>query len=66
MPTQWEYKLEELSPEAATFAQHLNDENAEGWELVTGVAAGGDGGGSLQHLVFRRELTNPTWDQQGY
>ena len=27
MPTQWEYKLEELSSDVATVTQHLNDES---------------------------------------
>lgn len=64
MPKQLEYKLEELSPETATFAQYLNEESAEGWELVTVVEVDGDVvGQSRQRLVFRRELANPTWEQ---
>ena len=62
MANQWEYKVEELAPEAGTFAQHLNDEGGEGWELVTAVELGADDVGR-SHLVFRRELTNPTWEQ---
>ena len=61
MANQWEYKVEELAPEAGTFAQHLNDEGGEGWELVTAVELGADDVGR-SHLVFRRELTNPTWE----
>lgn len=61
MASQWEYKLEELDPDAGTFAQHLNDEGGEGWELVTVVDV--DAGRSMQHLVFRRELAVPTWDR---
>jgi hypothetical protein len=60
MATQWEYKLEE-SPGTDEFAQYLNDESGEGWDLVTVID--GDGGGSMNRLVFRREITNPTWDQ---
>ena len=63
MATQWEYKVEEVAPEAGTFAQFLNDEGGEGWELVT-VAELGVDDASRSHLVFRRELANPTWDQQ--
>ncbi len=59
MATQWEYKLEE-SP-TTDFAQFLNDESGEGWDLVTVIA--GDGGASINRLVFRREVTNPTWAQ---
>jgi hypothetical protein len=66
MANQLEYKLEELSPDSATLAQYLNDESAEGWELVSVVEVDGDDvGRSLQHLVFRREQTNPTWEQPG-
>jgi hypothetical protein len=61
MATQWEYKLEELGPEARTFAQELNDESGEGWELVTVVELGVDDVGR-SHAVFRRELANPTWE----
>ena len=43
------------------FAQFLNDESGEGWDLVTVIA--GDGGASINRLVFRREVTNPTWAQ---
>jgi hypothetical protein len=59
MATQWDYKLEE-SPGTDELAQYLNDESGEGWDLVTVI--GGDGG-SINRLVFRRELTNPTWEQ---
>ncbi len=62
MVNQWEYKLEELSLEADTFAQRLNDEGGEGWELVTVVELGADDVGR-SHLVFRRESTNPTWEE---
>ncbi len=60
MASQWEYKLEELRPEASTFAQSLNDEGGQGWELVTVVGLSAD---DVQHLVFRRELANPTWER---
>ena len=60
MPTQWEYKLEE-SPGADELAQYLNGESGEGWDLVTVIS--GDDGGSTNRLVFRREMTNPTWDK---
>ena len=54
----------ELVPEADVFAQLLNDEGQEGWELVTVVELGvDDGGRSMQNLVFRREEANPTWGQ---
>jgi Domain of unknown function (DUF4177) len=62
MATQWEYKVEELAPEANTLSQFLNDEGGEGWELVTVAELGADDV-SRSHLVFRRELANPTWDQ---
>jgi hypothetical protein len=66
MANQLEYKLEELSPNADTLAQHLNDESAEGWELVSVVEVDGkDVGRSEHHLIFRREQTNPTWEQPG-
>jgi hypothetical protein len=66
MANQLEYKLEELSPDSGTFAQYLNHESVEGWELVTVVEVDGDDiGHSVQRLVFRRELTNPTWEQPG-
>ncbi len=42
MANQLEYKLEELSPDADTLAQYLNNESAEGWELVTVVEGDGD------------------------
>ena len=66
MPSQWEFKIQELGPEPDAFAQQLNDEGAEGWTLVTVVHFGGgdDNGRSMQRVVFRRELTNPTWDQE--
>jgi hypothetical protein len=60
MPAQCEYKLEE-SPGTDELSQYLNDESEEGWDLVTVI--GGDGGRSVDRLVFRREVTNPTWDQ---
>ncbi len=63
MPTRWEYKAEELRPNAGALVQHLNDEDGEGWEFVTVAEVDGDDGRSVQHLVFRRELTNPTWEQ---
>lgn len=63
MPTQWEYKLEELSSDVATVTQHLNDESADGWDLVTALPADSSSASSSQRLVFRREVTNPTWDQ---
>ncbi len=62
MATQWEYKVEDLAPEPDTFAQHLNDEGGEGWELVTVVELGANGS-VRSHLVFRRQLANPTWEQ---
>ena len=62
MATQWEYKVDKLGPEAGTFAQYLNDEGEEGWELVTVVELGVDDVGR-SHAVFRRELTNPTWER---
>ena len=62
MATQWEYKVEGPVPEAGAFAQLLNDEGQEGWELVTAVDLGVDEvGRSMQNLVFRRDLANPTW-----
>ena len=60
--TQWEYKVEELGPEACTFAQYRNVEGGEGWELVTVVELGIDDVGR-SHAVFRRELANPTWER---
>ena len=60
MATQWEYKLEQ-SPASDELTQYLNDESGEGWDLVN--VMGGDGG-SVDRLVFRREVTNPTWDQK--
>jgi hypothetical protein len=64
MASQWEYKLE-LTPNVETFAQQLNDQSEEGWELVTVVGfSDDDGGRSGQRVVFRREVTNPTWDQE--
>jgi hypothetical protein len=57
MATQWEYKLVE-SPATAGITQHLNEESAEGWDLVTVISADG-----VNRLVFRHEVTNPTWDQ---
>ena len=64
MATQWEYKLEEPVAETGAFAQLLNDEGQEGWELVTTVELGVDDvGRSMRNLVFRRELANPTWGQ---
>jgi hypothetical protein len=62
MATHWEYRLKALSPDEGTLAKMLGDEDAEGWELVTVVETQADDGG---RLVFRRELSNPTWDQQG-
>lgn len=63
MPTQWEYKLEGLSGEARAITQRLDDESAEGWDLVTVLPAADEvGGDPTQRLVFRREVTNPTWD----
>ena len=59
MAPQWEYKQGQ-SPGSEELTQYLNDESGEGWELVT-VLGGGDG--STDRLVFRREVTNPTWDQ---
>ncbi len=61
MASQWEYRLEEMSPDAGSLIQHLNEESGEGWDLVTVIA--GDGAGSANRLVFRREVTNPTWDE---
>lgn len=64
MPTQWEYKLEDLSGEARAITQRLDDESVEGWDLVTVLPAADDvGTPSTERLVFRREVTNPTWDQ---
>lgn len=64
MAAQWEYKVEELGPEMDAFAQHLNDQGAEGWELVTEVELVSRRlDRSVQHLVFRRELANPTWER---
>lgn len=60
MATHWEYRLEE-SPRTDGLAQYLNDESGESWDLVTVI--GGDGGGTMNRLVFRRDVTNPTWDQ---
>jgi hypothetical protein len=51
MATQWEYKLEN-SPETNQLAQFLTNESEQGWDLVTVVT---------EHLVLRREVTNPTW-----
>ena len=62
MGTHWEYKLKPLNPDVGTQVEMLRDEGAEGWELVTMVETEVDDGG---RLVFRRELSNPTWDQQG-
>ena len=50
MASQWEYRLEEMSPDAGTVVQHLNDESAEGWDLVTVIAA--DGASSKNRLVL--------------
>ena len=61
MAAQREYKLEE-SPGTNDLAQYLNGESGEGWDLVTVI---GSDGGSMNRLVFRREITNPTWDHQG-
>ena len=62
MATQWEHKVEAPVPERGAFAQLLSHESQEGWELVTAVELGvDDAGRSLQNLVFRRELANPTW-----
>jgi hypothetical protein len=64
MANELEYKLEELSLDSSALAQYLNHESAQGWELVTVVEVdGADIGQSLQHLVFRRERANPTWEQ---
>lgn len=66
MPSQWEYKLEELSPaeEAKLLAEHLNGESADGWDLVTVLPASDDTRAQTTvRLVFRRELANPTWSQ---
>jgi hypothetical protein len=60
MTTQWDYKLEDSRGKDET-AQYLNDQSAEGWDLVTVIRS--DGGSSMDRLVFRRETTNPTWDQ---
>ena len=60
MVAEWAYKLEE-SPGTDELAQYLNGESGEGWDLVTVI--GGDGGGSMNRLVFRRVTTNPTWEQ---
>ncbi len=60
MATQWEYKLAD-SPRTDEFPQYLNDESAEGWDLVTVMSS--DGAVSMDRLIFRREITNPTWDQ---
>jgi hypothetical protein len=63
-PTQWEYKLEELGAGAAEVTQRLNDESAEGWDLVTVLPVmDGVEGSSFHRLVFRRKHTNPTWDE---
>jgi hypothetical protein len=62
MATRWEYKVEQLACEPGTFAQFLNDESGEGWDLVTVVELGADDVGR-SHLVFRRESANPTWEQ---
>jgi hypothetical protein len=62
MATHWEYKLKPLSPDMGTPVEMRSDEDAEGWEPVTAVETEADDGG---RLVFRRELSNPTWDQQG-
>ena len=61
MPTHLEYKLEALSLDIDTLADYLSNQSSEGWELVTVVDA--QAGGSMQRLIFRRELGNPTWDQ---
>ena len=58
----WEYKLEPLGPDVGTLADVLSDEGAQGWELVTVVQLEDD---SARRLIFRRELTNPTWGEAG-
>ncbi len=63
MANQLEYKLEELSSDSGTLAKYLNEESAEGWDLVTVMEVDGDVGHSLHKLIFRRELANPTWEQ---
>jgi hypothetical protein len=60
MTTQWDYKLEERRG-SDEITRYLNDQSAEGWDLVTVISS--DGGDSKDRLVFRREITNPTWDQ---
>jgi hypothetical protein len=64
MATSWEYKLEELTFDATTVVERLNEESEEGWNLVTTVEVCGDNvKRSLLRLIFRREVTNATWDQ---
>ena len=64
MANQLEYKLETLSSDPGTLAKYLNEESAEGWDLVTVMEADGDNvGRSFHKLIFRRELANPTWEQ---
>jgi hypothetical protein len=58
---QWEYKLEVSSADTASLTKRLNEESADGWDLVTVFAVGGES--SPLRLVFRHELTNPTWNQ---
>jgi len=65
MSTHWEYKLEASTHELGALAGHLNDESAEGWELVTVIDADSDDAGRSLLLIYRRELTNPTWEKQG-
>jgi hypothetical protein len=62
MAPNWEYKLEPPSPDVGTLTEMLSNEDAEGWELVTVVGTESD---DVGRLVFRRELSNPTWSQQG-
>jgi hypothetical protein len=63
MPAHLEYKLEALSLEVDKLADYLNEQSKNGWEFVTVLEV--QAGGSMHRLIFRRELTNPTWDQPG-
>ena len=65
MATRWEYKLKVSTVGVDALTQHLTDEGAEGWEIVTAVNADSDDTGPSVHLIFRRDVTNPTWDQEG-
>jgi hypothetical protein len=63
MPRHLEYKLEALSLDVDKLADYVDDQIRDGWELVTVVAA--RVGGTMQRLIFRRELATPPWTQSG-